>query len=99
MVLFLVTMFLDIVAEGLWWRGYLLPRQELVHGSLTWVVQGLLWTLFHAYKYWLFPPLLVACLISTLITQLRQNTCPVFVVGLIMNLTTIMAVLTIVNGN
>jgi hypothetical protein len=30
----------NIAGEELWWRGYLLPRQEIVHGSSTWIVHG-----------------------------------------------------------
>ena len=43
------VMFFNIFGEELLWRGYLLPRQELVHGKWTWVVHGLLWTGFHIF--------------------------------------------------
>ena len=42
----------NIVGEELWWRGYIFPRQEKQHGRFTWVLHGLLWTLFHAFKWW-----------------------------------------------
>lgn len=45
-----VVMFLNIVGEELWWRGYILPRQELAHGRWAWVIHGTLWTLFHIFQ-------------------------------------------------
>jgi membrane protease YdiL (CAAX protease family) len=51
-VLYLVYLFFNIAGEELWWRGYILPRQELQHGRWTWVVHGLLWASFHAFRWW-----------------------------------------------
>ena len=45
-----VAMLANIVGEELLWRGYILPRQEIVHGRSTWIVHGLLWTAFHAFQ-------------------------------------------------
>ena len=39
----------NIGGEELWWRGYVLPRQELAFGRITWVVHGLLWSVFHLF--------------------------------------------------
>ncbi len=46
---FLVAMFFNIFGEELLWRGFILPRQELAHGSWTWIIHGLLWTGFHIF--------------------------------------------------
>jgi membrane protease YdiL (CAAX protease family) len=44
------TMFVyNIGGEELWWRGYVLPRQELGFGRATWVVHGILWSAFHLF--------------------------------------------------
>jgi membrane protease YdiL (CAAX protease family) len=43
---------LNIGGEELWWRGYILPRQELAHGAWAWVANGTLWALFHAFYHW-----------------------------------------------
>jgi membrane protease YdiL (CAAX protease family) len=39
--------FFNIFGEEFFWRGYLLPRQELWTGRWTWLVQGLLWATWH----------------------------------------------------
>jgi membrane protease YdiL (CAAX protease family) len=39
----------NIGGEELWWRGYVLPRQELAFGKLAWVVHGIFWSGFHLF--------------------------------------------------
>jgi membrane protease YdiL (CAAX protease family) len=39
--------FFNITGEELWWRGYILPRQEQQHRSSAWLVHGCGLTLFH----------------------------------------------------
>ena len=42
---------LNIFGEELWWRGYILPRQELANGRWAWVVNGVLWAAFHFFYH------------------------------------------------
>ena len=68
-------LFLNIVGEEFWWRGYILPRQELVHGRWTWVVHGLLWALFHLPFWWNVPVLLPSTLsLSFVVSKLKKAT-------------------------
>ncbi len=39
----------NIGGEELWWRGYVLPRQELAFGRAAWVVHGICWSAFHLF--------------------------------------------------
>jgi len=32
----------ECLRRELWWRGYILPRQELAFGRWTWIIHGLL---------------------------------------------------------
>ena len=65
----------NILGEELLWRGYVLPRQELVFGKSAWLVNGLLWLLFHwSTKLPTMVLLLPTTLIVPWIVQRRQNT-------------------------
>jgi membrane protease YdiL (CAAX protease family) len=45
----IVMLVSNIGGEELWWRGYVLPRQELAFGEMAWVVHGILWSAFHLF--------------------------------------------------
>jgi membrane protease YdiL (CAAX protease family) len=44
-----VMLIVNIGGEELWWRGYVLPRQERAFGRRAWVVHGILWSAFHIF--------------------------------------------------
>jgi membrane protease YdiL (CAAX protease family) len=66
---------LNIVGEEFVWRGVVLPRQEVSFGGVAWLVNGILWLLFHAAFTWqvLFT-LVPITLILPYIVQRRRNT-------------------------
>lgn len=72
--LYLIFLFFNIIGEEFWWRGYILPRQELVHGKWTWIVHGTLWTLFHFFCRWNWIALFPACLALSYVAQKQKNT-------------------------
>jgi membrane protease YdiL (CAAX protease family) len=94
----LSALLFNIFGEEFWWRGYLLPRQEVAHGRHTWVVHGLLWTLFHAFKYWEFAALLPSCLAFSFVAQRRKNTWPGIVTHFALNGLESVSVLLLVMG-
>jgi len=69
-----LALLLNIVGEEIFWRGMVLPRQELRHGQRTFLVHGTLWALSHAFQYWLLPPILVGSLALAYLVQRRRNT-------------------------
>jgi len=84
-LLYLVILSLNIIGEELWWRGYILPRQELVHGRWTWLVHGILWTLFHTPIWWNLFSLLPSTLSLSFVTSRLKNTTPGIIVHFVMN--------------
>ena len=69
----------NIAGEELWWRGYLLPRQELVHGASTWVVHGVLWAAFHLFfqtTAWDMIRMIPTCCALAFVAQHTKNTWP-----------------------
>jgi hypothetical protein len=83
--LVLFTLALNILGEELWWRGYILPRQELQFGKNAWVWNGVLWSFFHVFKWWTIPALLFVCLIVPFIAQRTRNTIPGMISHLVLN--------------
>jgi membrane protease YdiL (CAAX protease family) len=83
LVAFVLSM--NIMSEELWWRGYILPRQEKLHGRYAWAIHGVLWAFFHAFKWWAVPFMLFTTWIIPLITQRTGNTTPGIIIHLVIN--------------
>lgn len=47
-----VLLVINVVGEEFWWRGLVLPRQQMAFAASTLIIHSLLWTVFHAFKYW-----------------------------------------------
>lgn len=66
---------LNIVGEEFVWRGFALPRQEAAFGVRAWLVNGVLWLLFHAAFPWqVLVTLVPITLILPYIAQRRRST-------------------------
>jgi membrane protease YdiL (CAAX protease family) len=81
----IVVLFFNIAGEELWWRGYILPRQEQAFGRHTWFVHGILWACFHMYKWWAVPFMLITCQIIPFVAQRTRNTWPGVINHLVIN--------------
>ena len=79
------VLFMNIISEELWWRGYILPRQERQHGRYAWAIHGVFWALFHAFKWWAVPFMLITTWIIPFIAQRTENTTPGIVIHLVTN--------------
>jgi membrane protease YdiL (CAAX protease family) len=66
--------FFNIFGEEFWFRGYILPRQELAFGKIAWLVNGLMFTLNHIWQPWIFIAILPSSLLTAFIVQVRKNT-------------------------
>jgi len=77
--------FFNVVGEELWWRGYIFPRQELVHGSRTWIVHGLLWAGFHLFTPYNALMVLPGALWMSWIVQKQKNNWIFFIAHAAMN--------------
>jgi len=76
LVVLLISLVIATLGEELWWRGYILPRQELAHGRRTWLVHGTLWAMFHLFAPWNFLAILPGCLALSWTAQRLRNTWP-----------------------
>lgn len=79
---------LNILGEELWWRGYILPRQERANGSWAWVVNGTLWAAFHIFYHstlFSFVSMLPGTLALAFVAQRTRNTWPGIIGHTVMN--------------
>ena len=98
-VLYATMLFFNIFGEELWWRGLILPRQELAHGRYTWMIHGLLWTLFHVPFYpWAIVSLLPVCMTVAYVSQRLQNNTPAVIIHWLYNGLPLLIVLAMVLG-
>jgi membrane protease YdiL (CAAX protease family) len=84
----LVLIFGNIAGEELWWRGYLLPRQEAASGSVAWLFHGLLWAAFHLFfqaTAWEMIRMMPTCCALAFVAQSRKNTWPGIVAHFVAN--------------
>lgn len=70
------ALILNVIGEEAWWRGFILPRQERRYGRSAWLINGLLWALFHAFKWWTLPAMAVVCLIIPFVAQRSRSIWP-----------------------
>jgi membrane protease YdiL (CAAX protease family) len=84
-LLLIVVLIFNVAGEELWWRGYILPRQELAYGERTWLVNGVLWAFYHIFKWWVVPGMLITCLVIPFITQRLKNTTPGLIIHFVLN--------------
>ena len=82
---YLGGLFFNIFGEEFWWRGHILPRQEVVMGKYTWVIHGILWTLFHVFWKWNLLMLLPVCLSISFVASRLKNTWPAIIAHFTLN--------------
>ncbi len=97
-LLYLVLFVFNIVGEELWWRGVVLPRQELVHGRFTWLIHGVMWTLFHIFKWWDLIGLIPVCLTISYAAQRLKTNWPGLIAHALFNVTGLLLVIALVAG-
>ena len=74
-----VILVFNIGGEELWWRGYVLPRQELAFGRATWALHGILWSVFHLFMQptlWDTVRMAITGMALAFVAQRTKNTWP-----------------------
>lgn len=82
---YFVMLFFNITGEELFWRGYVLPRQELAFGRNAWWIHGILWALYHSFKWWDVVSLVPVCLVIAFAAQKRKSFWPGFIAHYMVN--------------
>lgn len=79
-----IALLLNILAEEIYFRGWLLPKMQNL-GKWSWLVNGSLFALYHTFQLWLFPMLFVISLATTLTVYLSKSILPAFVTHILAN--------------
>ncbi len=75
LIVWMPFFFFNIAGEELLWRGYILPRQEVEHKKLAWLVNALFWAIFHISFGWkLIVMLSPIFFLLPYVVQKRKNT-------------------------
>ena len=51
-IVYFIGWLLNVVGEEFWYRGWMLPRQEVAFGKYAWLVNGLMFNFQHIYMPW-----------------------------------------------
>ena len=83
-VIMSLCLLLNILAEEIYFRGWLLPKMQNF-GKWSWVLNGFLFALYHTFQLWLFPMIFVLSLATTLTVYLSKSILPAFVTHIVAN--------------
>ena len=81
-----MLMFFNTMGEELWWRGYIYPRQELAHGTKTWIIHFAMWTLFHVFEYFRWLEIIMVSPPLSYITHRTRSNWPAILIHGMRNL-------------
>ena len=89
---------LNILAEEIYFRGWLLPKMQNL-GKWSWIINGLLFALYHSFQLWLFPMILVLSLATTLTLYISKSILPALLTHIVANfLLSILGIIALVFG-
>lgn len=86
----------NIIGEEFYFRGYILPKQELVFKNYTWLIHGILWSFFHIFKWWEMIGLIPLTMLLPFIVQKTKNTTVGIMIHSLINGITIVNILPVV---
>jgi len=79
-----ITLILNILAEELYFRALLLPKMS-GYGAMGWILNGVLFALYHTFQFWLFPVILTGSLFTAFVTFKSRSILPPMVAHFIAN--------------
>lgn len=84
LIVMAITLLLNILAEEIYFRAWLLPKMQSL-GSWSWVVNGTFFALYHTFQLWLFPVMLVVSLTTTYVLYKSKSILPAFTIHIVAN--------------
>ncbi len=97
-VIMSICLLLNILAEEIYFRAWLLPKMQ-TFGKWSWVLNGFLFALYHSFQLWLFPMIFILSLATTLTVYLSKSILPAFLTHIVANfLLSILGIIALVFG-
>lgn len=84
LIIMAITLLLNILAEEIYFRAWLLPKMHSL-GKWSWIVNGLLFALYHTFQLWLFPVLFVVSITSAFVVYKSKSILPAIAFHFIAN--------------
>lgn len=84
LIVMTITLLLNILAEEIYFRAWLLPKMHSL-GKWSWIVNGSLFALYHTFQLWLFPVLLVGSITTAFVVYTSKSILPAFAFHIIAN--------------
>lgn len=92
------ALLLVVLAEELYFRAWMLPKLAR-YGRWSWVVNGVMFALYHTFQIWLLPPILAGSLLMAFVCYRSKSIWPPLVAHLVGNfLLGVAAMLVLVAG-
>lgn len=71
---YFIGWFFNIAGEEFWYRGWMLPRQEVAFGKKAWLINGLMFNFQHTFQPWNLLAMLPGSLFLSYAVQRREKT-------------------------
>ena len=71
---YLIGWLLNIAGEEFWYRGWMLPKQEIAFGNNAWIINGLMFNFQHTFQPWNLLAMLPGSLLVSYAVQRRGKT-------------------------
>ena len=84
LIIMSIALILNILAEEIYFRGWLLPKMQNL-GKWSWVVNGFLFALYHTFQLWLFPMIFALSIATSLTVYFSRSILPAFVTHIVAN--------------
>lgn len=95
--LMILTLVLNIFVEDIYFRGYLLPKMNRL-GHKGWILNSVLFMVYHIYQIWLWPQILIAALIFGYVTYRTKSVWPSLVLHMVINCLNVIALVALIMG-
>jgi len=73
-VVYFIGWFLNVTGEEFWYRGWMLPRQEVAFEKKAWLINGLMFNFQHTFQPWNFLAMLPGSLFLSYAVQRQGKT-------------------------